>query len=82
VAKNNASRSPDEPLGGLDEDRKNEILPLIEHVRDRFAVPIIYVTHSAREVARLAAHVIVLNHGHVAATQAPQDVPTSAIGPA
>ena len=45
----------DEPLASLDEERKQEILPLIERLRDEFAIPIVYVSHAVEEVARLAA---------------------------
>jgi molybdate transport system ATP-binding protein len=57
----------DEPLASLDEERKQEILPLIEHVRDEFAIPIVYVSHAIEEVARLAARVVMMENGRVAA---------------
>lgn len=57
----------DEPLSSLDDARKDEILLLIEQVRDRFGVPIIYVTHSRSEVLRLADRVILIEDGRVAA---------------
>jgi molybdate transport system ATP-binding protein len=55
----------DEPLGGLDQDRKDEILPLIERLRDEFAIPIVYVSHDSEEVARLASRVVILKAGRV-----------------
>lgn len=55
----------DEPLAALDMQRKLEILPLIERVRDEFDVPIVYVSHAVEEVARLAACVVILNGGRV-----------------
>lgn len=58
----------DEPLAALDSDRKLEILPLIERLRDEFRIPIVYVSHAIEEVARLASHVVVLEHGRVSAT--------------
>ena len=61
----------DEPLASLDVDRKNEILPLIEHIRDAFDVPILYVTHARDEVMRLASHVIVLDRGRIIGSGAP-----------
>lgn len=57
----------DEPLASLDEDRKGEILPYIERLRDEAGVPIVYVSHSVAEVARLATTLVVLAHGQVAA---------------
>lgn len=55
----------DEPLAALDEARKAEILPYFEQLRDEIAVPIVYVTHSATEVARLATTVVALEGGRV-----------------
>lgn len=53
----------DEPLAALDEARKAEILPYFERLRGE--VPILYVSHSAAEVARLATSVVVLEKGRV-----------------
>ncbi len=55
----------DEPLASLDEARKREILPYIERLRDETKVPIVYVSHSISEVARLATDIVVLSHGKV-----------------
>ncbi len=44
----------DEPLSAIDEARRLEILQLIERLRDAFAIPIIFVSHRAEEVERLA----------------------------
>jgi molybdate transport system ATP-binding protein len=57
----------DEPLAALDEARKAEILPYIERLRDESKIPIVYVSHSIAEVARLAMTVVVLSEGKVAA---------------
>jgi molybdate transport system ATP-binding protein len=58
----------DEPLAALDDERKAEVLTLIERLRDGFKIPIVYVSHSIDEVARLAAPVVVFSGGHVIAT--------------
>lgn len=55
----------DEPLTALDDGRRQEILALIEKLRDAFAVPIIFVSHRASEVERLASDVAVLEAGKV-----------------
>ncbi|SMO58134.1 molybdenum ABC transporter ATP-binding protein [Ruegeria faecimaris] len=55
----------DEPLAALDDARKAEILPYFERLRDEISVPILYVTHSAAEVARLATSVVALQDGKV-----------------
>ncbi len=56
----------DEPLAALDEARKSEILPYFERLRDEISVPILYVSHSASEVARIATTVVALAEGRVA----------------
>ncbi|WP_264049809.1 molybdenum ABC transporter ATP-binding protein [Methylobacterium flocculans] len=58
----------DEPLAALDAERKAEILPLIERLRDGAGIPIVYVSHAVPEVARLADTIVVLEAGRVAAT--------------
>jgi len=55
----------DEPLASLDIERKHDILPYVESLRDNFGVPILYVSHAVDEVARLADHVIVIDNGRV-----------------
>jgi molybdate transport system ATP-binding protein len=60
----------DEPLASLDEDRKGEILPYLELLRDRSKIPIVYVSHSIAEVARLATTIVLIADGKVAAAGA------------
>lgn len=57
----------DEPLASLDEARKAEILPYVERLRDESRIPIVYVSHSMAEVARLATTVAIIDGGKVAA---------------
>ncbi|GJE38587.1 molybdenum ABC transporter ATP-binding protein [Methylobacterium persicinum] len=64
----------DEPLAALDEGRKAEILPYIERLRDEAGVPIVYVSHSVAEVARLAGTIVVLDAGRVAATGPAEEI--------
>lgn len=73
----------DEPLSSLDVQRKQEILPYLERLRDELDVPMVFVSHSLDEVARLADHLVLLNAGRViasgplATTLARLDLPTS-----
>ena len=55
----------DEPLSALDQDRKAEILPYLERLRDEFQVPMLYVSHSAAEIARIATTVALLAKGRL-----------------
>jgi molybdate transport system ATP-binding protein len=58
----------DEPLASLDAARKQEIFPYLERLRDEARVPLIYVSHDAAEVKRIATHVVRLDGGKVVAT--------------
>ena len=64
----------DEPLASLDEARRAEILPYIERLRDEAGVPILYVSHSVAEVARLATTVVILSEGRVTAVGPVADI--------
>ncbi len=55
----------DEPLASLDDARKAEILPYLERLRDDTRLPILYVSHSAAEVARLANTLVLIDNGRV-----------------
>ncbi len=57
----------DEPLSSLDAARKQEILPFIEQLPSKFGIPVLYVTHDADEVTRLADHMLVLDNGRIVA---------------
>jgi molybdate transport system ATP-binding protein len=55
----------DEPLSAVDQALRERILPYIERVRDELLVPLIYVSHSAAEVDRVADHIITIEQGRV-----------------
>lgn len=57
----------DEPLAALDQARKDEILPYLERLRDETGLPILYVSHSPAEVARLATTVVLVDAGRITA---------------
>jgi molybdate transport system ATP-binding protein len=57
----------DEPLAALDLKRKQEILPYLERLHDELEMPVLYVSHSPNEVARLADHLVVMEAGRVLA---------------
>lgn len=64
----------DEPLASLDEARKAEIMPYLECLRDETKIPIILVSHSVPEVARLATTLVVMSEGRVIASGASAEV--------
>ena len=55
----------DEPLASLDAARKREIFPYLLRLRDETAVPMIYVSHYAAEVQRIATTVVRIEDGRV-----------------
>ena len=57
----------DEPLAGLDQPRRDSILPFLDRLHAELAVPIIYVSHSIEEVCRLCDYLVVIDNGRVAA---------------
>lgn len=58
----------DEPLAALDAHRKGEILPYLERLHDELDIPMLYVSHSQDEVARLADHLVLLSDGKALAS--------------
>lgn len=57
----------DEPLSSLDGARREEIMTVIERIRDELALPILYVSHDRAEVARLSSQIVEIereNHGN------------------
>lgn len=58
----------DEPLAALDYKRKQEILPYLENLSQVCKIPIIYITHSLEEVARLADYIVLMDAGRVVAS--------------
>ncbi len=66
----------DEPLAALDAARKAEVLPYLEALQRELKIPVLYVTHSLDEVARLASHLVLLDAGRVLAAGAVPDLLT------
>ena len=71
----------DEPLASLDAARRQEIFPWLAKLRDELKIPMLYVTHSAEEVTRLADHLVVLDQGQVKAQGPVGDVLTQVVNP-
>jgi molybdate transport system ATP-binding protein len=55
----------DEPLASLDVARRKEVLPWLEKLHEQLQIPMLYVTHSVDELARLADHLVLLERGSV-----------------
>jgi molybdate transport system ATP-binding protein len=67
----------DEPLGALDEERKAEILPYFIRLRDEASVPMVFVSHDAGEMRRLATNVVILKRGKVVASGGVEVLPVA-----
>lgn len=58
----------DEPLSALDHQLKQEILPFLARLKDESDIPMVYVSHSADEIALLADHLLVVDQGKLIAS--------------
>nr|WP_321443488.1 molybdenum ABC transporter ATP-binding protein [uncultured Cohaesibacter sp.] len=64
----------DEPLSALDHRRQHDILCHLETIKAESNIPILLVTHSMDEVARLADDVVLLENGKLAAQGSVYDI--------
>ncbi len=55
----------DEPLSSLDAASKADILPYLERLHASLSLPVLYVSHDAQEIARLADHVLIIRDGRI-----------------
>lgn len=55
----------DEPLSALDERLKNQILPFFLRIKTECKIPMIYVTHSPREIEFLADAQFIMSSGRM-----------------
>ena len=58
----------DEPLASLDRSTKRDLLPYIRTIYHHFSIPIIVVSHSQEEVARLADDTVLMDNGRIIAS--------------
>ena len=68
----------DEPLGSLDEGRKEEILPYFMRLRDEAGIPMVYVSHDAAEMRQLATQIVMLRRGRVTSLGGTEVLPLAA----
>ena len=55
----------DEPLSGLDDRRKAEILPYLKRISSEFRLPTIYVSHGLDELVSICDHMLVIDNGKI-----------------
>jgi molybdate transport system ATP-binding protein len=66
----------DEPLASLDAPLRHRILPFLLRVRERFAVPMLIVSHNTTELLALCDELLALEQGQVVAQGEPTAVLT------
>ena len=62
----------DEPLTGLDQQLKQQILPFLQRIKDELNLPMIYVTHHLEELKYLKADILQLDQGQLQHRQNPK----------
>jgi len=55
----------DEPLTGLDRDLKYQIIPYLKKVLDEFCIPMMFISHSMKEMRLMTEEVLVFSKGRV-----------------
>jgi molybdate transport system ATP-binding protein len=60
----------DEPLGSVDVERRQEILPYLDRLITELKLPMIYVTHDRAEIDHRAAQIVVMDQGKATVVQA------------
>ncbi|MCG9127112.1 molybdenum ABC transporter ATP-binding protein [Candidatus Poribacteria bacterium] len=64
----------DEPLASLDSGLKNRIIPYLYHIKERFEIPILYVTHMISEAMALADEAYILSDGVITTFGPPHEL--------
>lgn len=62
----------DEPLSGLDEKLKYQIIPYLKDVLERYDIPLVYVSHSMNEMRMLVDEVLVFEKGNLVSQTSPE----------
>ena len=64
----------DEPLTGLDEELKYQIIPYLKKVFDEFDIPLLFISHSLREMRLMTDEVLVFRDGALQGSMATEDL--------
>jgi molybdate transport system ATP-binding protein len=70
----------DEPLSGLDDRLKFQIIPLLKDVCETFKIPYIFISHSILEMRVMADRVLVVENGRVRELTRPEDLARGRLG--
>lgn len=55
----------DEPLSALDQSTRHQLMSFLENLFQRIEIPVLYVSHSSEEIARLADNLVLMEAGNV-----------------
>lgn len=64
----------DEPLTGLDETLKYQIIPYLKRVFDEFDIPLMFISHSLREMRLMTDQVMVFEKGRLSKNLTSEDL--------
>lgn len=64
----------DEPLTGLDETLKYQIIPYLKRVFEEFDIPLMFISHSLREMRLMTDQVMVFEEGRLAQSLSSEDL--------
>ncbi len=69
----------DEPLTGLDEELKYQIIPHLQRVFHEFDIPLLFISHSLREMRLMTDEVLVFREGKLQELLATEDLARSSM---
>lgn len=64
----------DEPLSGLDQELKFQIIPYLRKVLEQFDIPLLFISHSLEEIRLMTDEVLVFDQGRVEQRLAVEDL--------
>lgn len=63
----------DEPLSGLDEDLKFQIIPYLNRVFAEFQIPLLFISHSLIEMRLMTREIVVIDQGKIKEQRATEE---------
>lgn len=63
----------DEPLSGLDEDLKFQIIPYLNRVFSEFQIPLLFISHSLIEMRLMTREIVVIDNGKIKEQRATEE---------
>ncbi len=64
----------DEPTASLDPDVSDKMLSILEDIKEREGITILYTSHNMAEIERICDHVIFINKGKIRDEGTPEDL--------